>query len=83
MSRALPNYHPNRLQQGLLYGTGRNLDAVLVAGSTGGSSDDLPRDIESSGETKVSESKSTATNGYINPRMATMLQVRRDLMKRD
>jgi hypothetical protein len=97
MSRAQSNYFPNRLQKGH-FGTGKNLSEVLKAGSTGSTGpsaadDDLPRDIESGnggngGNGGVEESKdkkdAPATfTGFINPRVATMMQARRISMKKD
>lgn len=84
MSRALPNQFPNRIQKGLLYGTGKDLSKVIADGPA---EDDLPRDIEASEQAATGSAESVQSTGgtsfVFNPRMATMLQVRRDGMKRD
>jgi hypothetical protein len=72
MSRAMPNYIPNMIQQGLLNSYINSVPQSQPLSS------DAPRDIESKEDEKVE-------NVYIpiNPRVASMIHVRRNAMKRD
>jgi hypothetical protein len=85
MSRAVPNHHPNRIQQGLfanlVVSTSSATSAAAASAAASVEDDSLPGDIEGS-NANASESKSKACFPSL-PGTASMYRNRQMALRRD